>query len=394
MGKVAIKWATKKMGKVETKTGKHEADEGKSKGEGETKNAVITAYLMNGDRIEFFDHDLIVNDIRVAAANKLDPKRFAPEITVFRGAQQFSARSWDTIDIGIDKQREKIYAVADYVPQDLAFWHKAIRLHSLAADADGLERAAAALSSWKEEEETNISPQFLRSVARSRADACAHELRIIERSVQQNGAPQQATDGSSWWPLNRSMTQMLLEHEVSSLATFHYKNTGSGSRLQHIDVEFLLKHGANVHRRNHRGMTRLIMAARADSPGAIAILLDYGADINAADGNGRSSLSWASAQGNMRAVHALLARGADVNAVDNCPRSSLTWALVNSQNAVAHVLIKHGADANAMDKELLNKYDARFVRKPTSPPCEVSMRGCSEAFIKSLLQCGGFGRKV
>jgi ankyrin repeat protein len=58
-------------------------------------------------------------------------------------------------------------------------------------------------------------------------------------------------------------------------------------------VSFLLESGADVNKKNHQGLSPLMLAAKSDRTDLVMILLFFKADINAKDNNGMTALDYA-----------------------------------------------------------------------------------------------------
>jgi len=116
------------------------------------KTPVITVYLMNGEKMEFFDRKTYLEDVRFAAANKLDPKRFAPEIVVLRDGKELT-------DGGKKIEPGVLHTVALYISRDVDFWIRALRVHGMRGDTHGAERA------WAEMGQEPLNGILLRSAS-------------------------------------------------------------------------------------------------------------------------------------------------------------------------------------------------------------------------------------
>ena len=117
----------------------------------------------------------------------------------------------------------------------------------------------------------------------------------------------------------------------------------------------LLKHGAEVNRRDKDKETPLHLAIRWDLFKLVGILLENGADANAENDQGMTPLhilipvkSGTEHEGNVL-DHALLLlkHGADVNKRDKNNQTPLHIAIRRNRFRLAGILLEHGADANA-----------------------------------------------
>lgn len=328
MKKTVNKKATKKTKKEGKKTGNPAADTGGSSLAMGKKTAVVTAYLMNGDKMEFGAHATL-NDVRVAAANELDPKRFAPEITVWRDGKKLDGKC--------ARVPPGVVNIVAFKPaqQDRDFWIRAIDAHSMALDTGGVERVVAEL------DQATLDGFLLR---------CASRV---------------------WSPQNKRLMESLLRHGANVNAVDEEGNTGiirglikrrqvdsHNKRDVNWPVDVLIKHGADVNRVNQRGQSSLYMAAERGREDAAALLIKHGADVDAADRNGHTSLMRASIFNRDRMIDLLIKQGADVNRVNHLGISSLhkvaEYARLDADAKNTHIvalLIKGGADVDAADRD-------------------------------------------
>ncbi len=82
---------------------------------------------------------------------------------------------------------------------------------------------------------------------------------------------------------------------------------------QEETASMLLKHGADVDRRNDHGQTPLGGVAFKGNMPLVSLLLHAGADINADNGGGKTPLMFAAMFGHREVVKYLLEQGADQN---------------------------------------------------------------------------------
>jgi ankyrin repeat protein len=183
-------------------------------------------------------------------------------------------------------------------------------------------------------------------------------------------------------------------------------------------VQFLLKHGGDVHVRTAQGFTPLIEAALSGNADIVRLFLDLGADPNAraelkdtfltpllaavlreqadcvkplldrgADANiqggpyQRSALLCAATTGNEEIVRLLLAKGANVQVADWEGGTPLTWAKRRGETGIVQLL--RNADASGQEKEEGGRKDDK---EPTRLPASVSLdpAAVSSAVTKSL----------
>jgi uncharacterized protein len=103
----------------------------------------------------------------------------------------------------------------------------------------------------------------------------------------------------------------------------------------------LLAQGANIHARDERGSTALLMAG--DHEPLVRLLLLRGADVNARDHYQWTALMSAAASRRTSLVKLLLSKGANVNARDLSGRSVLDYAKEAGSREVIALLKQAGA---------------------------------------------------
>lgn len=121
-------------------------------------------------------------------------------------------------------------------------------------------------------------------------------------------------------------------------------------------VEFLLNHGADVHRRSvaYNDVDALLLAAQAGDAAICRLLLNYGVDVNETDINGDTVLMYTVGNTNISPAHVyqttkyLLSRGANLQIKDrlgNTPLSVVQNAarFAPQLSAVTKLLIAKGA---------------------------------------------------
>ena len=118
------------------------------------------------------------------------------------------------------------------------------------------------------------------------------------------------------------------------------------SECGHLNVmEYLMKQGADINRKNHEGNTPLHLAVSNRKRNTVALLLKKGADVNARNNSGESPLHhsiWSSVM-----IEKLLDVGADINARDNFGDTPLNHAVESECIKGAEKLIASGADLGA-----------------------------------------------
>ena len=117
------------------------------------------------------------------------------------------------------------------------------------------------------------------------------------------------------------------------------------------DLQYEIKHRANVRAKSSIGLTPLMYAAKySRNPEMFAALIKAGADVNATDEEGLTALMLATSN-NPAVVQTLIEAGADVNAEDEALGTVLMHAALDNNPAVVQTLIDAGADVNAKDED-------------------------------------------
>ena len=121
-------------------------------------------------------------------------------------------------------------------------------------------------------------------------------------------------------------------------------------------VRSLLTAGADVNRRDLRGLTPLHVAVRLETPAIASILLDSGADICARENFGMAPLVTAAWYGNVEAARLLLERGAAQNRIDL--QRAVRFATTDCGEAVIPVLQEFGAKIGLTEAMYLGDIEA------------------------------------
>ena len=108
-------------------------------------------------------------------------------------------------------------------------------------------------------------------------------------------------------------------------------------------VQLLLRHGADVNRKNNKGRTALMWAVMVQNAQMVALLLDKRASVNVAADQGDTALMQAARRGDLIIVKQLLKHGADIKARDKQNRTALTWTIHNQRPQVIALLKQAGA---------------------------------------------------
>lgn len=125
----------------------------------------------------------------------------------------------------------------------------------------------------------------------------------------------------------------------------------------------LLDDGANIERKNNRGLTALYLATRGGHLECAKLLLDRGADVNATSKNGNSAIILAST---CDILKLLLDHGADVDMKDREGFTPLINASLRDCSTCVALLLERGADPNlpgAFGKTASDYFVSKEIRK-------------------------------
>lgn len=124
-----------------------------------------------------------------------------------------------------------------------------------------------------------------------------------------------------------------------------------------LQVQDLLRQGANPNSLDCHGSTALIQAIQCGRSKIVELLLDLGADPNCPSDFGRTALMQASIRGDLNIVQALIRRSANINAQDRKFKSTaLMWAVGSEHDTVVRFLLESGADLDLLDVQGKNVY--------------------------------------
>jgi quinoprotein dehydrogenase-associated probable ABC transporter substrate-binding protein len=112
-------------------------------------------------------------------------------------------------------------------------------------------------------------------------------------------------------------------------------------------VTYLVKHGADINKRDNQGYTPLTSAARQRYTALIKVLLDLKADPNATDADKMSPLLEAVIRNDVPSIKVLLANGADKESAGPQGYNALSLAIEEREYEAAKALIDAGAKVNA-----------------------------------------------
>jgi beta-lactamase regulating signal transducer with metallopeptidase domain len=141
--------------------------------------------------------------------------------------------------------------------------------------------------------------------------------------------------------------------------------------------------GADVNARSSRGLTALVIAARAEDMQILTLLLNHGADVNALAGAEGNALIAAARRGHVYALAALVGRGAHVNALVPEYGTPLAASVRTGQLGSVRYLVEHGADVN-LPSPLPARWDRWGVMRT---PLDVAIRGdhvATAAYLRSM----------
>jgi hypothetical protein len=166
-------------------------------------------------------------------------------------------------------------------------------------------------------------------------------------------------------------------------------------RADKVEVERLLKGGADARARNDYGATPMSEAAVLGDVALIERLLKAGADVNSPNDDGQTALMLVARSGNVAAAKVLLAHGANINARESWrQQTALMWAAAQAQPEMVKLLAARGADVNA--RSLVNDWERQITVEPRSqarpgggftPLLYAARRGCM-ACARALVEAG------
>ena len=110
-----------------------------------------------------------------------------------------------------------------------------------------------------------------------------------------------------------------------------------------VELEALLKNGAEVNMATEQGTTALHVAAARGEEQMIHLLLHAGANLNARIKTGATPLIFAVQTKHLNTVRILIEKGADINIRDWKGRTALAWAKQVGATEIVEFLIQNGA---------------------------------------------------
>ena len=120
-------------------------------------------------------------------------------------------------------------------------------------------------------------------------------------------------------------------------------------------MKVLLAAGANVHARDHRGRTPLMIAAAESSRETVKLLLNAGADVNARDAEGNTAFIYAAGgRFGSKTMSALIAAGVDPHDTNPADDSRAFIAAVRGEKyrceSNIRYLVRLGLNVNSRDE--------------------------------------------
>ena len=111
-------------------------------------------------------------------------------------------------------------------------------------------------------------------------------------------------------------------------------------------VQYLLQHGADLHKADNNGVSPLYLAASGGYLPVVRLLVEQGADKDKAHNNGFSPLFIAAQKGHLGVARYLVEQGADKNKADNKGFGPIHIAAQNGHLGVVQYLVEQGTDVN------------------------------------------------
>ena len=114
---------------------------------------------------------------------------------------------------------------------------------------------------------------------------------------------------------------------------------------------------ADPNRKDNRGRSSFMMAARQNLPGAVMLMITYGAAVNDYDNEGATAFLHAAIEGFVCVMKILLANKAWIDYPDNAGSTPLMWASANGHLSAVEFLVENKADVHVCDTDQRNALD-------------------------------------
>jgi hypothetical protein len=151
-------------------------------------------------------------------------------------------------------------------------------------------------------------------------------------------------------------------------------------------VRYLLSKGARPNQTTIGNFTPLLSSVRRRSPDITRMLIEAGADVHVRDGRGATPLILAAAsdEATPEIVRMLRERGADVDAKDARGKTALDWALMRGDRSpVARALGAHASDRIEVVPATVVEVTPSAVRDSVERSMELLLKSSGEFFRKS-----------
>ena len=151
--------------------------------------------------------------------------------------------------------------------------------------------------------------------------------------------------------MDSKTTHALLDSIPASSIREIWDSTVLHTALKRRDVivaSLLIRHGADVNRRDFNGLTALHIAASERPTGTLIVpLIQAGADVNASATVGGTPMHKAAASGYTKAIQLLLDNGGIINSLDLSGQTPLHRAAELGKLKTLRLLVENGADVSA-----------------------------------------------
>lgn len=122
-------------------------------------------------------------------------------------------------------------------------------------------------------------------------------------------------------------------------------------------VEFFVENGLDIHSRNNKEQTPIILCGKHKRLDILKYLISKGGNINDEDDRHDTALLWSSYNDDLEMVSYLVENGADTNHVYIDNKNALMWSIRMNNQVVSEYLIQHTLFTNQTDNNDLNIYD-------------------------------------